>query len=154
MAALNGAFQGRSDQPVNYVNAPLVAAERGIEVVEEKRRASRDFTNLIASPRPCARRGDDDRQRAPPLARLALGFEIEIELSPRMVFLVYDDVPGVVGRVGTLLGEAGVNIANMAVSRSREAGKALMALALDTPPAPELVAGLAQGTDEAFVTRV
>ena len=48
MAALNGAFRGRVDQPVNYVNAPLVAAERGIEVVEQRRRASRDFTNLIA----------------------------------------------------------------------------------------------------------
>ncbi|HEY3182463.1 MAG TPA: phosphoglycerate dehydrogenase, partial [Gaiellaceae bacterium] len=48
VAALNGAFQGRTDQPVNYVNAPLVAAERGIEVVEEKRRSSRDYTNLVA----------------------------------------------------------------------------------------------------------
>src|SRR4029077_19003804 len=47
VAALNGAFQGRSEQPVNYVNAPVVAAERGIEVAEERRRASRDFTNLV-----------------------------------------------------------------------------------------------------------
>ena len=49
-----------------------------------------------------------------------------------MVVLRYDDVPGVIGRVGTLLGEAGVNIANMAVSRNRDAGKALMVLSLDT----------------------
>ena len=48
VAALNGAFQGRTDQPVNYVNAPVIAAERGIEVVEEKRRSSRDYTNLVA----------------------------------------------------------------------------------------------------------
>jgi D-3-phosphoglycerate dehydrogenase len=41
VAALNGAFQGRSDQPVNYVNAPLIAAERGIEVTDERRRSSR-----------------------------------------------------------------------------------------------------------------
>ena len=47
VAALNGAFQGRSEQPVNYVNAPVIAAERGIEVLEERRRASRDFTNLV-----------------------------------------------------------------------------------------------------------
>ena len=46
-AALNGAFQGRFEQPVNYVNAPLLAEERGIEVVEQRRRASRDFTNLV-----------------------------------------------------------------------------------------------------------
>ena len=95
VAALNGAFRGRVDQPVNYVNAPLIAAERGIEVVEERRRASRDFTNLIAvvgrrHPRRRARRsarenrqwlvsalGFDARDRAraaddlPPLRRRA-----------------------------------------------------------------------------------
>ena len=61
----------------------------------------------------------------------ALGFELEIELAPLMVLFRYDDVPGVIGRVGTLFGEHGVNIANMAVSRTREGGKALMALSLD-----------------------
>ena len=50
-----------------------------------------------------------------------------------MVFFRYDDVPGVIGRVGTLFGEAGVNIANMAVSRTRQGGKALMALSIDSP---------------------
>ena len=74
VAALNGAFQGRTDQPVNYVNAPLVAAERGIEVVEQKRkRSSRDFTNLVRvsvrSDGEDARRGDDDRARGPAVAR-------------------------------------------------------------------------------------
>jgi D-3-phosphoglycerate dehydrogenase / 2-oxoglutarate reductase len=152
VAALNGAFQGRSDQPVNYVNAPLVAAERGIEVVEERSRTSRDYTNLVAVSAGPVRVagttiGQDNRQ----WLVAALGFEIEIELAPRMVFLIYDDVPGVVGRVGTLLGEAGVNIANMAVSRSREAGKALMALSIDTPASPEVIAGLGQGVDDAYL---
>ena len=67
-----------------------------------------------------------------------------------MVVLRYDDVPGVIGRVGTLLGEAGVNIANMAVSRNREAGKALMVLSLDTPASPEVLARLGQGVDEVY----
>ena len=75
----------------------------------------------------------------------ALGFEVEIELAPRMIFLRYDDVPGVIGRVGTLLGEAGVNIANMTVSRNREAGKAVMALSIDTPASPEVLARLGRG---------
>src|SRR5207302_3097281 len=47
VAALNGAFQGRADQPVNYVNAPMIAAERGVEVREERRRSSRDYRNLV-----------------------------------------------------------------------------------------------------------
>ena len=68
-----------------------------------------------------------------------------------MVFLRYDDVPGVIGRVGTLLGEAGVNIANMAVSRNREAGKALMVLSIDSPAAAEVLARLGEGVDDAYV---
>ena len=48
VAALNGAFQGRADRPVNYVNAPLIAAERGIEVREERSRTARDYTNLVS----------------------------------------------------------------------------------------------------------
>jgi D-3-phosphoglycerate dehydrogenase len=68
-----------------------------------------------------------------------------------MALLRYDDVPGVIGRVGTVFGSAGVNIANMAVSRSRDAGKALMALTLDSPVPPELIAELREGTDEAHV---
>jgi D-3-phosphoglycerate dehydrogenase len=144
VAALNGAFQGRSDQPVNYVNAPVIAAERGVEVREERRRASRDFTNLVRVEAVSAGRafpvagttiGKDDRQ----WLVSALGFELDMELAPRMAFLLYDDIPGVIGRVGTLFGAAGVNIANMTVSRTRRGGQALMALSIDTPAPPGLV---------------
>ncbi len=74
-----------------------------------------------------------------------------MELAPRMVFLLYDDVPGVIGRVGTLFGRAGVNIANMAVSRNREGGKALMALSIDSPAPPDLVDELREGMDDVRV---
>jgi D-3-phosphoglycerate dehydrogenase len=74
-----------------------------------------------------------------------------MELAPRMVLLSYDDVPGVIGRVGTLFGDAGVNIANMAVSRNNQGGKALMVLSIDTPAPPELVERLREGMDEAHV---
>jgi D-3-phosphoglycerate dehydrogenase len=154
VAALNGAFQGRVDMPVNYVNAPLIAAERGIEVHEERRRSSRDFTNLI---RVTVRSGDRELACAGTTIgrdnRLwlvsALGFELETELAPLMVFFRYDDVPGVIGRVGTLFGDAEVNIANMAVSRTRRGGKALMALSVDQPPPPDLVEKLREGFDDA-----
>ena len=152
VAALNGAFQGRSDQPVNYVNAPVIAADRGVEVVEETRRSSDNYKNLVAVSADGRRVagttiGTEDRQ----WLVSALGFQVEIELAPRMALLRYDDVPGVIGRVGTLFGSAGVNIANMAVSRSRDAGKALMALSIDSPVPPELIARLREGTDEAHV---
>jgi D-3-phosphoglycerate dehydrogenase / 2-oxoglutarate reductase len=155
LAALNGAFRGRVDQPVNYVNAPLVAAERGIDVVEERRRSSRDFTNLVAVTAGEARVagttiGRENRR----WLVSAFGFELEIELAPRMIFLRYDDVPGVIGRVGTLLGESNVNIANMAVSRNREGGKALMALSIDTPASPEVIERLREGADDAYLVTI
>jgi D-3-phosphoglycerate dehydrogenase len=79
----------------------------------------------------------------------ALGFELDMELAPLLVFFRYDDVPGVIGRVGTMFGEAGINIANMAVSRTRRGGKALMALSIDQPPPPELVSRLGADFDDA-----
>ncbi|HEY6963221.1 MAG TPA: phosphoglycerate dehydrogenase [Gaiellaceae bacterium] len=152
VAALNGAFQGHTDQPVNYVNAPVIAADRGIEIVEEKRRTSRDYLNLVVV---CA---DSMRVAGTTIGTEGrhflvetLGFELEMELAPRMAFLLYDDIPGVIGRVGTLFGAAGVNIANMTVSRNREGGKALMALSIDSPAPAELHEQLRQGMDEAYL---
>ena len=156
IAALNGAFQGRSDGRVNYVNAPLLAAERGIEVSETSRRASRDFTNLVRVEVDGVRAagtiiGNENRH----WLVNALGFELEMELAPLMVFFHYDDVPGVIGLVGTVFGEAGVNIANMAVSRTRRGGKALMALSLDAEPPPDLVEAVrGQGFDDARLIRL
>jgi D-3-phosphoglycerate dehydrogenase len=160
VAALNGAFQGRVEQPVNYVNAPVVAAEQGIDVGEERRRQSRDFTNLVRVDVTAA--DEDVRVAGTTIGRdnrrwlvSALGFELEMELAPLMVFFRYDDVPGVIGRVGTLFGDAGVNIANMAVSRTRKGDKALMALSVDEPPPPELVERFrAEGFDDARFVRL
>jgi D-3-phosphoglycerate dehydrogenase / 2-oxoglutarate reductase len=154
VAALNGAFQGRSDQPVNYVNAPLIAAERGVEVREERSRSARDFTNLVRVEAVTEGTslqvagttiGNEDRL----WLVSALGFELEMEFAPLLVLFRYDDVPGVIGKVGTLFGEAGVNIANMAVSRTRQGGQALMALSIDTPAPPSLVERVHDDFDDA-----
>ncbi len=155
VAALNGAFHDRVDQTVNYVNAPVIAAERGIEVSEQRFAASLHYTNLVR-----VTVGSDGEEvdvsgtTVGPEHRVflagALGFAIDIELAPHMAFLVYDDMPGVIGRVGTMFGEAGVNIANMAVSRTKEGGKALMAFSIDTPAPPDLVERVvASGFDDA-----
>ncbi|MEN3342200.1 MAG: D-3-phosphoglycerate dehydrogenase / 2-oxoglutarate reductase [Actinomycetota bacterium] len=157
VAALNGAFQGRADRPVNYVNAPLIARERGIEVREERSQSARDYTNLL---RVEIRSGDERiRVAGTTIGRedrqwlvSALGYELDLELAPLLVLFRYDDLPGVIGRVGTLFGEAGVNIANMTVSRTRRGGKALMVLSVDSRPPPELVERIrAEGFDDARV---
>ena len=155
VSALNGAFQGRADRPVNYVNAPLIARERGIEVREERSQSARDYTNLLCVE--VRTEGDEIRVAGTIIGsdnRLwlvnALGFDLEIELAPLLVFFRYDDVPGVIGRVGTLFGASGVNIANMTVSRSRRGGKALMVLSIDSAPPPEVVEHFrAEGFDDA-----
>jgi D-3-phosphoglycerate dehydrogenase / 2-oxoglutarate reductase len=157
VAVLNGAFQGRADRPVNYVNAPLIAAEHGIQVREERSRTARDYTDLLLVELRIGDRhvdvagttiGSDHR---PWIVNL-LGFEIDLELAPLFVLCRYDDVPGVIGRVGTRFGEAGINIAGMTVSRSRQSGKALMALTVDSAPPPELVEWLrGEGFDDARV---
>jgi len=146
-AALNGVFQERVDQVVNVVNATLIASERGIEVVEERNRASRDYTNTVEV-RVVAEREEITVSGTTigPEPRLflggALGFAIDIEIAPHMVFVRYEDRPGVIGRVGSMFGDAGVNIANMAVSRTKEGGEALMVFSIDTPATAELVEAL------------
>jgi D-3-phosphoglycerate dehydrogenase len=155
VAALNGAFQGRTEQRVNYVNAPVLAAERGFAVEEEKQRRAQDYQSLVAVS------VDDFRVAGTTIGSenrhwlvSALGFSVEMELAPLLVFLKYDDLPGVIGRVGTLFGEAGVNIANMAVSRDNKGGKAVMALSVDAPPPDELIERFrAGGFDEVYSIR-
>jgi D-3-phosphoglycerate dehydrogenase / 2-oxoglutarate reductase len=160
VAALNGLFQGRADRPVNYVNAPLIARERGIQVKEERSQSARDYTNLV---RVEVRTGDDELRVSGTLIGSdnrqwlvrALGFDLELELAPILVLFRYDDIPGVIGRVGTLFGNAGVNIANMTVSRSRRGGKALMVLTVDSMPPPDLLERIhAEGFDDARVVEL
>jgi D-3-phosphoglycerate dehydrogenase len=144
VAALNGVFQGRVDHAVNYVNAPVLAAERGIEVSEQRHGQSQHYTNLVRVLMSAdGEEVDVAGTTVGPEHRLflagALGFSIDIELGRHMAFLSYDDVPGVIGRVGTMFGEAGVNIANMAVSRTSAGGTALMAFSIDSAAPEELV---------------
>jgi D-3-phosphoglycerate dehydrogenase len=75
----------------------------------------------------------------------ALGHAVEIELAPRMLVIENADVPGMVGRVGTLLGDGGVNIANMNLSREGAgAQSAVMVLSIDSDPSPAVLAALAK----------
>jgi D-3-phosphoglycerate dehydrogenase / 2-oxoglutarate reductase len=159
VAALNGAFQGHVGQAVNYVNAPVIAAERGIEVSEQRFAGSEHYINLVrVVVTTDLEQVEVSGTTVGPEHRLflagALGYAIDIELAPRMAFFVYDDVPGVIGRVGTMFGEAGVNIANMAVSRTKAGGKALMVFSIDTAAPDELVSRVGEsGFDDArFIT--
>jgi len=136
LAALKGMFTPVVHEPVTYVNAPLLAAERGIELAEMRTGQSRDWVNLVTlsgdGPRgPVSVAGTTVGQRDAARLVSVNGIELDMAPSEHMAFLFYEDRPGVIGRVGTILGAAGVNIASMQVGRRKQGGEALMALTVD-----------------------
>jgi D-3-phosphoglycerate dehydrogenase len=139
-AALAGILRGHTAEPANLVNAPHLAEERGIRVTEATTRQERDYTNRIT-----LRAGEVSVSGTTigttSRTRLVSAFDqpIEIELAPHVGIFRYLDVPGMIGRVGSILGKADVNIASMAVSRIRAEGLAVMAVTVDSP-VPKAVA--------------
>jgi D-3-phosphoglycerate dehydrogenase / 2-oxoglutarate reductase len=138
LSGLKGAFSAVMHEPVTFVNAPLLAKERGISVEESKSSQAMDYVNLLEVRAICrdesvsvagvlADKKDDER-----LVRV-YGYEIDMAFASILIFFRYEDRPGVIGTVGTLLGEAGVNIANMQVARQTQGGEALMGMAVDSP---------------------
>jgi D-3-phosphoglycerate dehydrogenase len=121
LAALKGLLGPVCHEPVTFVNAPLLAAERGIEVTEsgEGSRGPVGVSGTTVGPR--------DHERLVAIN----GIPVDMAPARHMAFLFYEDRPGVIGRVGTLLGESGVNIGSMQVGRRKQGGEALMALTVD-----------------------
>jgi D-3-phosphoglycerate dehydrogenase len=138
LAALRGVFTDVVEEQVTFVNAPLLAAERGIELGLVSSEDSPDYRNVLtvrgtmADGRTISVGGNLTGPRLVQKLVGVNGFDIEVALSEHMVFATYDDRPGIVGIVGQLLGQAGVNIAGMQVARTTEGGAALMVLTVDS----------------------
>ncbi|WP_235928336.1 phosphoglycerate dehydrogenase [Goekera deserti] len=151
LAVLKGVFADVVEEPVTYVNAPLLAGSRGLEVSLTSDVESPHYRNLITVRGTMADGGEVTvsgtlygKNQVPRLTEVA-GFEMDLEASGHLLFFVYADRPGVVGSVGAALGEAGVNIAGAQVSRSTRGGEALMAVTVDSPVGSDLLAGIAAG---------
>jgi D-3-phosphoglycerate dehydrogenase len=131
-AVIVGVLAGHVDESVNLVNATSLAEERGIEWVDSSSQQTHDYRNMLTlSSGDITVSGTTIGVTSRPRLTALLGFNVEIELDSNLAVFRYSDVPGVIGRVGSILGEAGVNIANMAVGRLD--GEALMALTFDSP---------------------
>ena len=143
LAALKGFFGASSDETVTYVNAPQLARDRGVDLRESSSSSSPDFVNLITV------RGDG-RQLSGTLVgrrgeqRLVQIDEHRVDVPPseNMLMVKNDDRPGVIGVVGTTLGDAGVNIADMDVGRAKVSGTAVMLIAPTAAVPAEVVAAL------------
>lgn len=140
---LKGILSVTQAETVNYVNAPVIAQERGLQVQESRRPQVRDYVNLIeivlrtaTEERRCEGTifGADD-------ARIISVEGNRMDLHPEGFKLLtwQEDQPGVVGHIGTFLGENNINIAEMQVGRDRPRGHALMVLSIDEPVGAKLL---------------
>jgi D-3-phosphoglycerate dehydrogenase len=144
LSALKGVFQMLVHDPVSYVNAPVIAQQRGVEVALTTDASSGDHRSVVrvlltltdgstvcvggtvAGPRHQGKIIEVD------------GFDVDVPLSEHLAFFRYHDKPGVVGIVGNLLGDANINIGGMQVSRD-DTDHALIVLSVDSPIPTDLV---------------
>jgi D-3-phosphoglycerate dehydrogenase len=149
LAAMKGLFSDVTEEPVTYVNAPLVAKERGVEVSLSTDEVSQDWRNVLT-----IRGTAHDGQLVSVSGTLSglrqnerlvqfNGLDGEIVPGDHMIFLGYADRPGVVGTVGQILGSHDINIAQMQVCRHAQGGDALIVLSVDSPVSAELVSEMA-----------
>lgn len=144
LSALKGLLRDVVHEPVTFVNAPLLAEERGVTLSTLASPAARDYVSLV-------RVTDGSFGVAGTLAgpgnrhRLVevWGYDVDMEPADHMVFFRYVDRPGVIGVIGTKLGAAGVNIAGMQVGRREAGGEQVVALSVDSPAPAEVVGDIA-----------
>jgi D-3-phosphoglycerate dehydrogenase / 2-oxoglutarate reductase len=145
LAVLKGMFGGVSEDPVTYVNAPQLARDHGLEVREVQSATPVDFVNLIT-----LRGGEHSiagtlsERRHEQLIVSVDDHSCDVPPTEHMLVVRNDDRPGMIGVVGTALGEAGVNIADMDVGRMGTPGSAIMVLATTTSTPPDVIATLRQ----------
>jgi D-3-phosphoglycerate dehydrogenase len=149
LSALKGIFGGSTEEPVSYVNAPQLAARRGLHVRESSTATSLNYRSLIT-----LRSGS--HAVAGTLSTAGLHTEprivmvddhlVEVAPSPHMLVVRNDDRPGMIGIVGTALGAVGVSISSMAVGPSPEASTAMMVISTTTS-APVAVVDQLRGDD-------
>ena len=144
LSVLKGLMQAATGEQVTYVNAPGLAETRGLMVADTKSSTPRDYRNLITIRSSCGHSlaGTLAGLRGEPRIVMVDDHEVEVPPSKHLLIVRNDDRPGMIGMVGSLLGAAGVNIADMAIGRARSGGGALMAIASDGTVPADVVAAL------------
>ncbi|MFM7463912.1 MAG: phosphoglycerate dehydrogenase, partial [Cyanobium sp.] len=147
VAALKGVLSTALGDSINFVNATLEARDRGIKVLEVKDDGSRDFAGGSLLLRSRGSKGPHSVAGAVfnegELRIISIDdFPVNVAPSHHMLFTRHRDMPGIIGQLGSLLGEHNVNIASMQVGRQIVRGDAVMVLSLDDPIPPSLLASI------------
>ncbi len=149
-AAIKGLLTRASDEGVNFVNAEYLAEQRGITISETKRAETHDFVSMLilraVTPHGPVEIGSAliGKKDEPRIVSL-FGYDLDMAPAKNMAFFVYPDRPGMIGKVGTTLGNEGINIGSMQVGRNEQGGQALMAITVDAVLEPELLAAHLRG---------
>jgi D-3-phosphoglycerate dehydrogenase len=154
-AAVRGLLEPISDTAVNLVNARLLAQQRGLEVSETRSTTPEQYTSLM---RVTVRTAGGPTSVAGVIsegqANVVQINEYELHLPPTPGYLLvtqHTDRPGMIGLVGTVLGESDINISSMQVGRRAPRGQALMLLAVDEPVPPDVVERIRQAVSIASI---
>jgi D-3-phosphoglycerate dehydrogenase len=146
VAAVKGALSPFLGGTVGFVNAERIAAERGIEVIRATHQRSQEYPHLIG----VELTGDKGSlevagtvlAEADPRVVRFRGFRLEFRPSGKLLVIQNQDVPGVVGKIGTILGDAGANIAEIHLAREQSKGIAIAVVRLDAEPEPQVLEDL------------
>ncbi|MBU1026929.1 MAG: ACT domain-containing protein, partial [Candidatus Margulisbacteria bacterium] len=157
---LKGLLTPAMDVVVNFVNAPLIAKERGIEITESKSNEAKDFANLISVK---VKTSKGDREVGGSVFegvgdRLVVidGFRVDADPAGYMLIISNIDKPGMIGKVGTFLGKHDINIASMDVGRIKVGQKAVMVLNVDSAVSDKVLKELAkiEGISDATLVKL
>jgi D-3-phosphoglycerate dehydrogenase len=158
VSGLSAILSRRVDQDVNMVNAALIAEQMGIAVEESKSTQTDAFSNLIT----LVIEGDGGKRRtisgtlfegAPRIVRLR-DYAMDFAPAEHMLLLNYSDRPGMIGRIGTIMGTHDINIAAMNLGRREKKGEAMVILSLDSAVPAAVLEEVRQATDATFIKGV
>ncbi len=158
IAVLKGLLTPILEDAVNFVNAPVIAKERGIEVKEVKSSEAGDFTSVIrvrveAGKKTHQLAGTLFHKKDPRIVEID-NFQVEVLPEGYMLLIFNVDKPGVIGAVGLALGNLAVNIARMQCSREEQGGRALLIIGLDQPLPAGVIDTMKQGQNILSVRQV
>jgi len=147
LSIMKGALAAVTDEPVSFVNAPQLAEARGLTVREATSSSSADFVNLVtvrgsARDRSIGVAGTLLGKHARPRIVEIDGHSVDVPPASHMLVVRNSDTPGMIGRVGTIIGEAGVNVDDMDVGTNADGEAALMVLSTSSPASGAVIKAL------------